>query len=75
MTEDLNLQNTVTIGLTIIKRDDGKIRVQSSIPGFYLYGTADDVFSDMGKVMQVLLVENEKFDWLMGSAQAEGGDV
>lgn len=68
MTEDLNLKNTVTIGLTIIKRDDGKIRVQSSIPGFYLYGPTDDVFSDLGKAMQFLLEQNEGMEWLRRSA-------
>jgi hypothetical protein len=55
----------VSIGLSIVKRDDGGVRIITSLPGLYLSGAnASNVFSDLGPALRRLLVDNERVEWL-----------
>jgi hypothetical protein len=55
----------VSIGLSIVKRDDGGVRIITSLPGLYLSGAnARSVFADLGPALRRLLVDNERVEWL-----------
>lgn len=54
----------VIVGLHIEQRDDGGIRILTSVPGAYLSGRDPaKVFADLGAVLQKCLIGNEHHLW------------
>lgn len=62
---NIGQEEVFSIGLTLVRRDDGGVRIITSVPGLYLAGAnSRAVFADLGPTLRRLLVENEKLEWL-----------
>lgn len=60
-------EDCISVALTIVKREDGGIRILSSVPGLYLAGANPrTVMADLGPALQTLLTNNENVEWLRG---------
>lgn len=58
-------EEVISVGLSVVRRDDGGVRIISSVPGLYLAGAnSRSVFGDLGPALRRLLIENEGVGWL-----------